>query len=105
MSHVPPEFSRRVQLSRLGAQEAAYPVCAEAAEREALARRFDLLSLDRLEAEIRLRRVGGGMIRLSGEAAAQQLALALEPYPRAPGASLERGGHTAQPSPKRRAGD
>ena len=163
MSPVPPEFSRRIQLSRLGAQETAHPVSAEAAERGALARRFDLLSLDRLEAEIRLWRVGGGLIRLSGrlradvvqacvislepiacvieqdftllygptqpgksvivdletdmpepfegdaidigEAAAQQLALALEPYPRAPGASLEPGGDSVQPARKPHLGD
>ena len=147
MSELPPEFSRRIELARLGAHEAAYPISAEAAEREALARRFDLLSLDRLEAELHLRRIGGGMVRLwgrfsaevvqacvvslepvasaieqdftvlygptqpgksvmvdletevaepfdgeaidIGEAVAQQLALALDPYPRAPGAILE----------------
>ncbi len=163
MSTVLPEFSRRIELARLGAHEAAYPISAEAAEREALARRFDLLSLDRLEAEIHLRRAGGGMVRLSGrlgadvvqacvislepvasaieqdfamlygpaqpgksvmvdletevaepfdgdaidigEAVAQQLALALDPYPRAPGASLEWGGDSAQPARKRHVGD
>ena len=163
MSHVLPEFSRRIELARLGAHEIAYPISAGAAEREALARRFDLLSLDRLEAEIHLQRIGGGMVRLSGrlsadivqacvvslepvassieqdftllygpaqpgksvmpdleidvvepfegdaidigEAAAQQLALALDPYPRAPGASLEWGRDGAQPSGKRHAGD
>lgn len=163
MSIVRPEFSRRIELARLGGHETAYPISAEPAEREALARRFDLLSLDRLDAEIRLRRVGGGMVRLSGrlradvvqacvvslepvasaieqdftllygptqpgksvmvdleadvaepfegdaidigEAAAQQLALALDPYPRAPGARLEWGGDAGQPSGKRHIGD
>jgi Large ribosomal RNA subunit accumulation protein YceD len=163
VSQAPPEFSRRIQLARLGAHETAYPISAEAAEREALARRFDLLSLDRLEAEIHLQRVGGGMVRLSGrlsadvvqacvvslepvasvieqdfamlygptepgksvmvdleadvpepfegdaidigEAAAQQLALALDPYPRAPGASLEWGGDAGQPARKPQVGD
>jgi Large ribosomal RNA subunit accumulation protein YceD len=147
MTAVPPEFSCRVELARLGAHEAIYPLSADAGEREALARRFDLLSLGRLEAEIRLQRLGGGMVRVSGrfradvvqacvvslspfeseieqdftvlygptqpgksvlvdlvaelveplegsaidigEAVAQQLALALDPYPRAPGANLE----------------
>ena len=147
MTAVSPEFSRRVELARLGALEARYPISAAPAEREALARRFDLLSLDRLEAEIRLQRLAGGMVRVSGrlgadvvqacvislepiasvveqdftvlygssapgksvmvdletdeaepydgdaidigEAVAQQLALALDPYPRTPGASLE----------------
>jgi len=150
-----PEFSRRVELARLGALEAIYPISADAAEREALVRRFDLLSLDRLEAKIRLQRLAGGMVRLSGwlgadvvqacvvslepvasmldwdftvlygstepgktvmvdletdeaepfdgdaidigEAVAQQLALALDPYPRAPGASLEWDGQAARP--------
>jgi hypothetical protein len=40
-----------------------------------------------------------------GEAVAQQLALALDPYPRAPGASLEGGGDSAQPARKRHVGD
>jgi hypothetical protein len=147
MTAVPPEFSRRVELARLRAREAIYPISAGAGERDALARRFDLLSLDRLEAEIRLQSLGGTMIRVSGrltadvvqacvvslepvasaieqeftilygpaqpgksvvvdletelvepfegdaidigEAVAQQLAMAIDPYPRAPGASLE----------------
>jgi len=147
MSALRPEFSRRVDLARVGALESTYPISAEAGERAALARRFELLSLDRLEAEIRLKRMGGGMVRLTGrfstdvvqacvlslepvasaleqdftvlygpaepdktvmvdlesdaaepfdgdaidigEAVAQQLALALDPYPRAPGARLE----------------
>jgi hypothetical protein len=146
MTAVRPEFSRRVELARLGALEAIYPITATPAEREALARRFDLLTLDRLEAEIRLQRVAGGMVRMKGrlaadvvqacvvslepvasaveqdfsilygspergksvmidletdeaepfdgdaidigEAVVQQLALVLDPYPRAPGASL-----------------
>ena len=158
MTIVPPEFSRRVELSRLGALEAIYPITAEPGEREALARRFDLLSLDRLVAEVRLQRIGGEMVRVSGhfsadvaqacvvslepvasaieqdfsvlygpsqpgksvmvdletdvaesfdgdaidigEAVAQQLALALDPYPRAPGASLEWGGDAPATSRK-----
>jgi uncharacterized metal-binding protein YceD (DUF177 family) len=158
MSAVPAEFSRRVALARLGAHELIYPISAEVGEREALARRFDLLSLDRLEAEICLQRIGGGMVRVNGrfsadvvqacvvslepvasalaqdftvlygptqpdktvmvdletdvaepfdgdaidigEAVAQQLALALDPYPRAPGASLDANGEAADPAPK-----
>jgi len=155
MSSVRPELSRRVELAKVGALEAIYPISAESREREALARRFELLSLDRLEAEIRLKRVGGGMIRLTGhftadvvqacvvslepvasaleqdftvlygatepgktvmvdletdaaepfdgdaidigEAVAQQLALALDPYPRAPEARLEWSGDAVNP--------
>lgn len=158
MKAVRPEFSRRVELARVGTLEARYPIAADAGEREALAHRFDLLSLGRLEAEIRLQRLAGGMIRLSGrlladvvqacvvslepvasaieqdftvlygtsepgnavmvdletdeaepfdgeaidigEAVAQQLALALDPYPRAPGASLEWGEPSPGPSDK-----
>jgi uncharacterized metal-binding protein YceD (DUF177 family) len=146
MSEVMPEFSRRVELARLGVHEAVYPISAKPEERDALARRFGLLSLDRLEAEIRLQRLAGSMVRVNGrlgadvvqacvislepvasvlqqdftvlygqaesgksvmvdletdeiepfdgdaidigEAVAQQLALALDPYPRAPGATL-----------------
>ena len=155
MSAASPEFSRRVQLARLGAREEAYPISAEAGEREALARRFGLISLDRLEAEIRLLRLAGGLVRLSGrfgadvmqacvvslepvassieeeftalygpaesgksvmidletdeaepfegdaidvgEAVAQHLALALDPYPRAPGAGLAWDGSASHP--------
>jgi len=155
MNSVRPEFSRRVELARVGALESTYPISTETGERAALARRFELLSLDRLEAEIRLKRVGGGMIGLTGhfsadvvqacvvslepvasaleqdftvlygaaergktvmvdletdaaepfdgdaidigEAVAQHLALALDPYPRAPGVSLEWSGDAVNP--------
>jgi uncharacterized metal-binding protein YceD (DUF177 family) len=138
-----PEFSRPVEVARLGPGEAVYDLAADAPERAALARRFDLVSLDRLEAKVRLRRRAGGMVLLSarleaelvqsdvvtldpvrsaiadeftllygeakddpraldpdadasepvvdgkidlGEAVAQQLSLAIDPYPRAPAA-------------------
>jgi uncharacterized metal-binding protein YceD (DUF177 family) len=141
-----PEFSRPVDVSRLPPREGVYDLKATPAECAALAERFDLLALDRLEAEARLERLAGGLLRLSaalkaelvqacvitlepvrdrideaftllyragaeageravvlsgtaelveplpgdildiGEAVAQQLALALDPYPRAPGA-------------------
>lgn len=151
-----PEFSRRVELARLGTLEAVYPIVAETAEREALAHRFDLLVLDRLEAEVRLHRLSGEIVQVQGElaadvvqacvvslepvhgsiqekftllygpsepddgvlidleteivepfdgtaidigeAVAQQLALALDPYPRAPGASLAGSGDAAPPA-------
>ena len=158
MTAVSPEFSRRVEIARLGAHEAFYPISAAPEEREALARRFDLLSLDRLEAELRLQRLAGGFVRVRGrlgadvvqacvislepvasvlerdftmlygstesgksvivdletdeaepfdgdaidigEAVAQQLAMALDPYPRAPGATLASDG--GEPSPRGR---
>ena len=126
-----------------GRRGGAIDIAADADERAALARRFALLSLDRLEAEVRLARLAGGLVRLRpssrpmwcrnassrssrcrphrgelhvlygdrpersarscstarpsgraargrrcidiGEAVAQQLSLALDPFPRAPG--------------------
>jgi uncharacterized metal-binding protein YceD (DUF177 family) len=129
-------------------------IAADASERAALATRFDLVSLDRLEADLRLRRTGAKVIRLLGhlsadvvqscvislkpapaklevdfelffsedvgateadltveydqddppepvqggqidlgEVVAEQLGLNLDPYPRAPGASLPAGWH------------
>lgn len=141
------EFTRTVDIAHL-ARESVYDIAATAAERAALARRFELLALDRLEAQVRLSPLAGGYLRLAatlsadlvqacvvtlepvaariedeftllygaageerrevvlsgmaevveprpgglldiGEAVAQQLSLALDPYPRAPGAALE----------------
>ena len=142
-----PEFSRTVRADTIGAQPLAMRIAAEPGERQALARRFGILSLDLLEAELSVARpnedalaagrftaevvqscaitgepvparieedfeihfrplpTGGepeeevelaeqeldvmfydaAMVDL-GEAVAQTLALALDPYPRAPGA-------------------
>ena len=144
-----PEFSWPVTLSRMGRQ-GVFPIEAKPEERQALARRFGLLALDRLTAEVRLTRRAGGLIELTaelsadvvqacvvslepvpatltesfslfyaetaqddpanmlpedeiieiyendtidiGEAVAQQLALALDPYPRAPGVAAGQAG-------------
>ncbi len=142
-----PEFSRVVARSGLGPAVRRERLVADADERAALAARFGLLGLDRLEADLELRATAigiacrgrvraavvqacvvsglpvpahidapldlvfaeepeppGGEIELEadaldrlplengradvGEAAAQTLALALEPYPRAPDAAL-----------------
>lgn len=140
----PPEFSRHVPLPRIDGGETVYPIAANAAERALLARRFDLVALDGLTAEVRLSQGPAG-IRLAarltadiaqlcgvtlepfrsriedaftllyrqeapegdlldamaedyeiytgsevdiGEAVAQQLSLALDPFPRAPGAEI-----------------
>jgi uncharacterized metal-binding protein YceD (DUF177 family) len=142
----PPEFSRPVSVSRLP-PGGRFKVEATPREREALARRFDLVALDRLVGEVRLTRLANAAVRLEGtldadvvqscvvtldpvpanvadefavvytpeldaareveltgeeeaiellhgdtidigEAVAQQLSLALDPYPRAPGAAL-----------------
>jgi len=140
------EFSRPIDVSRLGRGEGDYEIAASSEERDALAQRFGLLALDRLEARIEIKRVPGGFYRLSarlvaqltqacvislepvaarideefallygpidagtevvldgaaetiealegdiidlGEAVAQQLSLALDPFPHAPGAEL-----------------
>ena len=143
MTH--PEFSHLVRIDTLGEGARAIAIGASAAEREALARRFGLIAIARLEAQAELRLAGeailvagrlraavtqacvaseepveavidepftlrfipegsnadeeleldagdldvigyeGGAVDL-GEAAAQTLALALDPFPRAPGA-------------------
>jgi len=141
---VTPEFSRPERLDAIGAAPRHVAIEATAAERAALARRFDLVALDRLAAELDLHReasgvvvrgrvqgavtqacvitgdpvgarideplalrfvegrpqaeeleldaddcdtvpIEGGSIDL-GEAVAETMALALDPYPRAPGA-------------------
>ena len=51
-----PEFSRPVRIETLGAQPRELKLAAEPAERAALARRFGLLALDRLEAEVTISR-------------------------------------------------
>jgi hypothetical protein len=139
------EFSRPVDVMRLRPGGSSYEIAASAEECAALARRFDLLTLDRLTARVELKPVAGGFYRLTaaleaalaqaciitlepvasrveetfsllygaldlqeevlldgvsetvepleggivdiGEAVAQQLSLALDPFPRAPSAS------------------
>ena len=143
-----PEFSRPVALARLGAEPFRQDISASETERAALARRFDLLALDRLCARVELVRMGkdrfvlraafdaefvqscvvtldpvggavseeftliygppeaeeeiggtiddnvafepiAGTVIDAGEAVSQQFALALPPFPRNPGASIE----------------
>ena len=52
-----PEFSRPVRIDTIGGGPRSLSVTATPAERAALAARFDLLALDRLEAELSLTRV------------------------------------------------
>ncbi len=154
-----PEFTRTVDVSRLAAGEKRWEIAATESERAALARRFGLLDLPRLEAAVRLTRIAGGFVRLEaelvadvvqscvvtlepvanrieepfsllygaiqedaaaevvlsgeaeiveplrdgvidiGEVVAQQLSLALDPYPHKPGATVESAGGEAIPSP------
>lgn len=46
-----PEFSRPVRVDQIGRLSEGVTISADATEREALARRFDLMALDRLEAD------------------------------------------------------
>ena len=142
-----PEFSRRIDGLRLAAGGEVHDITAKPEERAGLARRFDLLSLDRLAAKVKVTPMAGGYYRLAadfdadlvqactvtlepvpahlaesftltygpaeeggdivldgesepveplddgmidmGEAVAQQLCLALDPFPRAPAAAIE----------------
>jgi uncharacterized metal-binding protein YceD (DUF177 family) len=82
MSEPLPEFSRLVPLARLGADPYRHRVEASVAECERLARRFDLVSLDRLAATVILVRTAGGLVRLDAvfEAEfAQTCVISLEP--------------------------
>lgn len=149
--HIKAEFSRCLALDRLASGTVVEELTANATEREALARRFELAGLDSLTARVSARRPGNGpLIRVEGhlvaevvqtcvvsletvhnrldetfvqlftleaggadrevvisaededapepltgdaldlgEAVAEQLSLALDPYPRAPGATFE----------------
>jgi uncharacterized metal-binding protein YceD (DUF177 family) len=71
MSTAAPEFSRVVRLARLGTDPFRQELAASKAERTALARRFDLVSLDRLTAVVELVRQGPAMILLRASFAAE----------------------------------
>lgn len=77
-----PEFSRMVPVTRLGDEEVAYPITANEAERNALARRFGIVALDRFSADVRLARVrGGARLRAAIEAdIVQECVVTLEPF-------------------------
>lgn len=78
-----PEFSRAVPLSEIGAATKPRHLVADEKERTALARRFGLLALDLLEADVALHPYGAGYLaegKLRGEA--QQACVASgEPVP------------------------
>jgi uncharacterized metal-binding protein YceD (DUF177 family) len=66
---VTPEFGRPLRLDQIGAGDHRLHIEADEGERAALARRFDLLSLDRLEADYAVRRDAVGVLatgRLTG---------------------------------------
>jgi uncharacterized metal-binding protein YceD (DUF177 family) len=62
MGDIVPEFSRLVPLLRLGVEPFRQRIEATAEEREKLTKRLDLLALDRLVAEVELRRQNGEII-------------------------------------------
>ena len=65
------EFARPVLLTRLGGEPFHQHIVADEAERAALARRFELLALDRLEAEVELVREVTGTILLTASITAE----------------------------------
>jgi uncharacterized metal-binding protein YceD (DUF177 family) len=79
------EFSRVYATDRLPADGADFRIGAEAGEREALARRFELVALDRLEARGQvIRRTPGGLVEVTGRLSAsaiQRCVVTLEPIP------------------------
>src|SRR5205085_11732643 len=78
----PPGCSRLIPLAQLSARPFRQRIEASAEERERLSQRFDLRSLDRLAAEVELRRQSPEMILLEAEFAAefeQCCAVTLEP--------------------------
>ena len=82
MNTATPEFSRIVSLARLGPDGLRQEISATASEREALARRFELVSLDRLTATVELERRQNDTILLcaSFEAEfAQECVITLDP--------------------------
>jgi uncharacterized metal-binding protein YceD (DUF177 family) len=80
-----PEFSRPVDLERIGSAPYEVAIGANEAERAALAARLGLIALPRLEARLRLLRTGpGARLRLEGHLeaeAVQACVISLEPVP------------------------
>lgn len=82
----PPEFSRRVPLARLGPEPFRQEIAAGEAECAALARRFDLVAVDRLAAVVELVRPGQRpdriLLRAAFDAAfVQSCVVTLDPIP------------------------
>jgi uncharacterized metal-binding protein YceD (DUF177 family) len=80
-----PEFSRPMAVDHLGEAAVLKEITATAEERAALACRFDLLALDRLDANLSIERLPGkGVIRVGGRFEAdvtQACVVSLEPVP------------------------
>jgi len=82
-TEVTPEFRRPVLLEELENGEIRRTVEADEEEREALARRFDLVAIDALSASVQVRQVDGGpLVRVEGQLTAdvvQRCVVTLEP--------------------------
>lgn len=65
-----PEFSHPIPVGRIHKTPSVYRIAADEAARQRLARRFGLVSVERLEAEVKLRRLADESIRLEAEFAA-----------------------------------
>ena len=79
-----PEFARIVDVPRAVGRQSTHAIAANEQERAALAGRFALLSLDRLEAEVRLEGLERGFVRLTASLTAevvQSCVVTLEPVP------------------------
>ncbi len=84
MSKPQQEFHRPIAIDSLDDGRATSSIAATAAECAALAKRFGLVGLDRLEARIELRRRRGGVIAVNGDLRAditQTCIVTLEPVP------------------------
>lgn len=79
-----PEFSRRIEVEKIGVGANPASIKASPAERAALAERFGLREIPLLRAELTLRRLSGGdLIRVSGHFSAevvQTCVVSLEPF-------------------------
>jgi hypothetical protein len=77
-----PEFSRVVDVSRIGRLEHRLSIAATAEERAALARRFDLIELAELAADLVLKKRSDGLVEVTGHyraRLAQASVVSLEP--------------------------
>lgn len=85
MTETTPEFSRLVLVDQIPTRGMEMSVEANAAECAALARRFDLQSVDSLSARLRLKAIAGGtLFRVDGHISArvvQTCVVTLEPMP------------------------
>jgi uncharacterized metal-binding protein YceD (DUF177 family) len=85
MSDPLPEFTRPLELDRIGEIETTHDFTATVEECAALAERFSLLGIDKLTARLKLRRTRGrALVRLTGHFAAdvvQACVVTVEPVP------------------------